>query len=287
MVLGMMLCGCSRRVDPGADQLVVVTLNTHSFQEGERSLAALEDIGRGLAVLEADLVGLNEVMSGTFLSYDYAGARYDGTELIRGALEGASGERWYEATFGFAHWETGELMSNVVLSRTPITERDSRPLTTTDFWPGPGEARGVGFVRTVVPGLGPIHLYVTHTWGWDSADTLIQIAEVKAFMAERDPGDGTPTLLVGDLNLPPTHPAFSAWLGSGAPRLLDTWALAHPTRADAPTQRDGPHRIDYVLLAEGGRLGQGGWTSSPAFDGSQLPVVSDHLGVVTRFELPR
>ena len=58
---------------PVQHALVVVTLNTHSFQEGPDSIEKLEQIGQGLAALDVDLVGLNEVMSGTFWAYDYGG----------------------------------------------------------------------------------------------------------------------------------------------------------------------------------------------------------------------
>lgn len=278
-----------------AEPLVVVTLNTHSFQEGADSLDKLEAIGQGLASLPvpmgwegtedrlvADLVGLNEVMSGTFWSYDYGGATHDGGAILQQALEAASGMTWYRADFGFAHWDSGELMSNVVLSRTPLLDTESLSLTTTDFWPAPNEQRSVGRVETDVPGLGRIRFYVTHTWGWDSVDTLTQVGEVKSFMALHQ-GEPAVDLLVGDLNVPSTSLAYQEWTEGPPFPLLDSYGLANPDGFTDPTTTDGTDRIDYILVGEGGPIPEDPacFRSARIFDGSSLPVVSDHYGVVT------
>jgi endonuclease/exonuclease/phosphatase family metal-dependent hydrolase len=262
-------------------RLVVVTLNTHSFQEGSDSLDKLQSIGQGLASIGADLVGLNEVMSGTFWSYDYNGAVYDGAELIRSALQAASGTNWYLARKGFAHWSSGEEMSNVVLSRTPLLEMDSLSLTTTDAWPGPGEKRNAVFARTQIPGFGLVNFFVTHTWGWASADTLPQVQEVKTFMQGKRQGNEALEVLAGDLNVTPSHGAYAAWLGPQPFGLLDTFAHANPGGAAEPTTFDG-NRIDYILVRDDAALASH-CTSYLAFDGAGLPVVSDHKAVVTVF----
>ena len=277
--------GCSS--DGSSRQLVVVTLNTHSFQEGADSLQKLASTGQGLAALDADLVGLNEVMSGTFKAYHYGGAKHDGTALVKRALEQASGTTYHALAVPFAHWSTGEVMSNVVLSRFPIERSDSRALSTTDFWPAPAEQRNVVFVRVRVPGLGPVALFVTHAWGWSSVDTAAQIAEVKAFIAQRSVGDEVLRLLVGDLNTPSTWPAYTTWLGQPLP-LTDTFAAANPGSAVSSTTFAGEHRIDYILADRAGRS----LTSRLVFDGTKvggvtLPQVSDHKGVMTRFTLGR
>lgn len=278
--------------DAGPRSLTAVTLNTHSFQEGADSLTKLEQIGAGLAALGADLVGLNEVMSGTFWSYDYNGATYDGTATIKEALESASGEQWHAHGVGFAHWDTGEEMANVVLSRFPIVEGGSRSLTTTDFWPAPDEQRNVVYARVQVPGLGAVSFFCTHAWGWDSADTSAQVEEVKAYMAEVSHGDEALDLLVGDLNMPSTWDGYSAWLQTPPFQLLDTYAIANPGGLADPSTWDGPHRIDYIMAGAGTPLSEdlSGVRSSMAFDGTDhegltLPRVSDHFAVVTVFSL--
>ena len=261
-------------------QLVVVTLNTHSFQEGMTSLQKLEAIGKGLAALKADLVGLNEVMSGTFWSYHYKGQKYDGAALIKKALEAASGVTWYAYSKGFAHWSSGELMSNVVLSRTPISESGARSLTTTDFWPAPKEQRNVVHARTTIPGFGPLNLLVTHAWGWDSADTAKQIAEVKSYLASKLRGDEILNLVAGDLNVFPSHKAFGAWLGAPQ-KLVDTYGEANPKDGGDATTIKGQHRIDHVLCDRRTYP----FSSTLVFDGKAQPVVSDHKGVMTVFTL--
>ncbi len=272
----------------GTVELVVVLLNTHSFQEGPDSLAALERIGRGLAALDADLVGLNEVMSGTFWAYDFGGAQHDGAAIIEQALEQASGEQYHAAGCGFAHWDTGELMSNIVLSRTPIDTTGCRGLTTTDSWPAPEEQRNVTHARTTVPGLGPVGFFVTHTWGWDSADTLLQVEEVKAFMAERARGDEALMLLAGDLNITPDSQAYQRWLSGPPLRLVDTFARANPEASHDPTVFDPRARIDYILVGADRppATDPAHLRSRLVFTGHPLPRVSDHLGVMTVFRLP-
>ena len=270
---------------PVARKLVVVTLNTHSFQEGSDSLAKLTAIGQGLASLHADIVGLNEVMSGTFWSYSYGGAVYDGADMIRSALEVASGATWSVARAGFAHWSTGEEMSNVVLSRSALLEWDSRSLTTTDAWPGPGEKRNAVYARTAIPGIGAVNVFVTHTWGWGSSDTLTQVQEVKAFVQDKARGDEALTLVVGDLNVTPDHDGYAAWLGPEPLPLIDTFAQDHPGGVPVPTTLDGNH-IDYILARPvPATQDPGAYESFLAFDGTSLPLVSDHRAVVTVFEL--
>lgn len=276
------LGGCGPQ-GAGRGELVVVTLNTHSFQEGPGSLEKLEAIGRGLARLEADLVGLNEVMSGTFWSYHYEGQKHDGAAIIRGALETASGVVWYEAACGFAHWDTGELMSNVILSRTPIEASGCRALTTTDFWPAPGEQRNAAFARTDVAGLGPVHFFAAHPWGWDSVDTLVQVAEIKEFMAGQHRGDEAIDLLAGDLNVTPASQAHRVWLQGEPLALIDTFALANPEGPAGSTLFDQDARVDYILASHGPGLvpDSSSCASRLVFTGEDLPRVSDHRGVVT------
>ena len=278
----------------GPGRLVVVTLNTHGFQEGAGSVEKLRIIGDRLGRLDVDLVGLNEVMSGTFWAYDFGGAVYDGAELIREALEAASGMAWHVHRQVFAHWADGEEMSNVLLSRYPIPESDHAWLTTTDFWPAPSERRCVIYARVELPGLGPINVFVTHTAGFDSADTEVQIGEVKAFMAGKAVGDEAAELLLGDLNTPSTSPAYQTWLHAPPVELIDTYAVANPDGFADPTMVGGEHRIDYVLARADGALGADRWAveSFLVFDGREvrgvpLPVVSDHKGVVTTLSLPQ
>ena len=264
-------------------RLVVVTLNTHSFQEGTTSLHKLQLLGQGLAALKADLVGLNEVMSGTFWSYHYKGQKYDGTAIIKKALEGASGIPWYAHSVGFANWSSGELMSNVVLSRTPISQRASRALSTTDFWPAPGQQRNAVYARTQIPGWGAVNLVATHTWGWDSSDTLKQIAQVKGLLASKIQGGELLNLVLGDLNVPPDSAGHKAWLNAAPVKLVDSYAEANPQGGGDPTTIKGTHRIDYILCDRRSLA----FTSKLVFDGKDQPVVSDHKGVVTTFVLSR
>ena len=261
-----------------AEPLVVVTLNTHSFQEGPDSLAKLEAIGEGLASLGADLVGLNEVMSGTSWAFDFQGEYYDGTERIKTALQNASGGTWHDRRHGFAHWDDGEEMSNVILSRFPILQTDHRFVTTTDFWPAPRERRSVVYAKVDTDEVGPVDFFVTHTYGWDSADTEPQIAEVKAYLESKYDGT-TPQILVGDLNVPSTAPAYGLWVNAPPFAMVDTFGAANPDEPARSTIVGEAHRIDYVLARDAPEPSRS-WI---VFDGGALPIVSDHMGVATAF----
>jgi endonuclease/exonuclease/phosphatase family metal-dependent hydrolase len=266
--------------------LVVVTLNTHSFQEGADSLEKLRQIGEGLAELDADIVGLNEVMSGTFWAYDYGGAEHDGTAIIKAALEEASGVTWYAAEFGFGRWQDGEEMSNLLLSREPLVVSEHRELPTTDFWPAPSSSRNVVHGRVVYPGLGPVNVFATHTWGWDSVDTIPQINEVKSYVQEKREGDEVIEIVMGDLNVLPTSQPYSVWTEGGPVELIDTYAAANPDGFEDSTQVNDSGRIDYIFVSKGASA-EMSLTSSLVFDGSSLPVVSDHKGVATVISLAR
>ncbi len=269
--------------------VVLVTLNTHAFQEGADSLLKLAQIGVELARLEADIVALNEVMSGRFWAYGMGGVEHDAGAIIKEVAEQASGDAWELVSFPWAQWADGEVMANVLLVRRGHFEAtDVRPLPTTDFWPAPQSQRVVGYARVRLPGLAPVHAFVTHAWGWDSVDTAPQIAEVKAFMAEKAQGDAVLEVVMGDFNVPSTAPHYQTWLAPPY-ALEDAWTVANPATPHVSTQHDGQHRIDYIMLRPGGCVVDG---AHFAFDGQMLdgqvsPVVSDHKGVVVHLRCPR
>lgn len=263
-------------------RLVVVTLNTHSFQEGPNSIEKLRAIGRGLAALPADIVALNEVMSGRFPSF--GGQHHDAVEIIREALETASCQPWHVVVSAFAHWDTGEQMANAVLTHFPVTESGERVLTTTDFWPGPSEQRKVVYIRAEPPQIGPVALFATQAWGWDSVDTLTQIDEIKSLVAAKTRGDEANVFVVGDLNIEPSSLGYDRWIGEPLP-LVDTFAVANPEQRDNSTTIGEQHRIDYIFATRT----KARYQSFLAFDGSTrnektTPIVSDHKAVVTIFE---
>jgi endonuclease/exonuclease/phosphatase family metal-dependent hydrolase len=172
-------------------------------------------------------------------------------------------------------------MSNAVLSRTPFIDVDRRELPTTDFWPAPRSARNVVHVRTNVPGVGVVNVFVTHPWGWSDVDGPAQVDVAKAFLVEKRRGDEALELVIGDLNAPPSSTVFQRWL-SGAVALVDAFALSHPG-STASTVFGEDNRIDYVLVGAGASVPS---SSNLVFDGVDGPRVSDHIGVQTAFTFP-
>ncbi len=164
-------------------------------------------------------------------------------------------------------------------------------MTTTDFWPAPDEQRNVVYGRVDVPRLGLVNVFVTHTSGWGSVDTVPQIDEVKGYMAAMFRGDEALDLLMGDLNNPAGGEGYQTWLARPPFRLIDTFAEANSGQAGT-TIVSTDDRIDFIMAGEGWPLSEdpAHYRSTVVFDGRssagvRTPVVSDHYGVATVFSL--
>ena len=273
-------------IEDDPSELVVVTLNTHSLQEKTQRFKKLEWIAEGLAAVNADLIGLNETVSGKIYARGYQGRSMNTAELIQSYLEELTGASYhrYEKTMGI--WGDGEHLNNVILSRYPIEEQSERKITTTDKWPAPNQKRNVLFAKVRLPGGQPVHFYVTHAMGWISVDTASQIKEIKSFMDEHYHPEVLAEFVVGDLNVVPTHPQYPDWLRL-EPAMRDTYAtinkIHHPYRAET---------VDYIMLSERSSIGEVERSADLIFNnesvgGHLFPKVSDHVGFVTRIKIPK
>jgi endonuclease/exonuclease/phosphatase family metal-dependent hydrolase len=271
--------------------LVAVTLNTHSLQETTGRFGKLRAIAAGLARLNTDIAGLNEIVFGNIFSGGYAGRYYDTAEIIRSHLECLSGRPYYLYREGFGRWENGEWLGSAILSAHPLAATDTVKLTTTDFWPAPASQRNCLYAKISLPSGAHADVFVTHLMGYDYPDTAIQIGELKRFVDTRRSTGAASALVMGDFNVPSTHDNYRVLLESG-PVFTDLFAAADAGGKDTPTTTGG-QRIDYIFWVDGAwRLRERRLRSSVIFDGQEhwgyrYPVVSDHFGVAVLLGPPR
>ena len=245
-------------------------------------------IGRALARMDVDVVGLQEVF------YEK-----DRRLIARAAAEGGLVHSHY--------FQSGLVGSGLfILSRYPIDETsflrfqlNGRPqdLIRSDYYAG----KGIGRARVLTP-AGPVDVYNAHfiapylEFGPDrfAAHRVAQALEASRYM--RATSGPVPAVLTCDLNCYPDDLTYRTIVGSGG--LVETYSAAHPEGGEAATTgRSGyatihpPARFDYVfarfgaagvLQVAGSRFVFGG-LPDPNPDG--VAGYSDHYGVLTEFEL--
>ena len=267
--------------------LTIVSFNTQSLQTTTRRFAKLNKMVSGLAFINADVICLNEVVSGKLFARGYDGIDIDTAEYIRSGLSHFSGREHFLISEPFAQWDSGENLGNAIISTFPITETSSTALKTTSFWPAPNSSRRCLGGRIRVPGKGNISVFVTHLMGFDYPDTPVQIEELKRFVAAQRRHDDWGTIVAGDFNIPSKSKSNYEKLTKTFPTFIDTYALANPKETNAMSAPDGKHRIDYIFWIDGlAQIGKMHVSSSMVFKGEpfqnkMLEIVSDHFAVVT------
>ena len=233
--------------------LRVATLNV--WNRSGPWAARLGLIRDGLARLDADVVGLQEVMRlvrpGTIepLSPEHDQAR----ELADGFD--------YEISYaGAADYGNGLVMGNAVLSRFPILESRAFPLPDE----GTGEHRVLLYALLGAP-WGRLPVFVTHlNWRFDHGFVrLTQVAFIAERIAEVAPIQAglLPPVLMGDFNAAPDADEIRYLcglhvLGGKSVHFADAWvygagagsgATYDPKNDYARKNREPPRRIDYVF----------------------------------------
>lgn len=282
----------------------VLTFNTWGVPFFSKDRAArMRAIGRALAHMDVDVVGLQEVF--------YA---KDRQLIIRAAAEGGLIHHHY--------FHSGVAGSGLLtLSRYPIEETsylrfqlNGRPqdLIRVDYYAG----KGVGRARIATP-AGPLDVYNAHfiapylEFGPDrfGPHRVAQALEAGHYM--RATSGETPAVLTCDLNCYPDDLTYRTLLSSGG--LVETYGTVDAPGGGASDggasdggasdggasggARSGyatihpPERFDYIFARSGGRGALDvassrfvlGGTPDPNPDG--VRGYSDHYGILTEFEL--
>lgn len=261
-----------------------LSLNVHAFQERCERFAKLRRIAEGLALLDVDLAGLNEVVSGSIYSRGYGGRFFDTAEILREHVQAFTARPWYLHQAVFGRWEDGEGLGNALLSRHPFDDRWVGELPTRDFWPAPASKRNVVGARLRLPDGATVMAAVTHPMGFHHADTKPQILAIKDFLRRHGRAEDLCTLVMGDFNVPDTDPVNGPLLRESPPVFQD---VMEGLRPGDPAQATGPGRrarIDYVFRVNGSASKAQVKEARRIFDGSPhgkhiFPIVSDHAGV--------
>lgn len=269
--------------------LRVLSFNTWGVPFFSRDRAArMRAIGRALAEMDVDVVGLQEVFFGG-----------DRKLLVDAAAS---------AGLVYSHYFQSGVMGSglLTLSRYPIIEKsflrfrlNGRPqdLVRVDYYAG----KGVGRVR-VQTSDGPVDVYNAHLiapyleFGPDrfAAHRVAQAVEIGRYIHAQS--HDVPAVLVGDMNCSPADATYRAVVTAGG--LIEACSNAEAGSPDVIAgERNGyatihpPDRFDYVfgrsglrrqLTSRQSRFVLGG-APDPNPDG--LLGYSDHYGVLAEFEL--
>ena len=268
------------------DKLVLLTLNTHSWQETD-NVSCLRHVAEAVAHIRPDIIALQEI------NQKQGGSPASGTRLKESGFLSAGDEiladNWalllsemipgYQWSWRFTHigyrtWEEGV----AVMSRQPILETRSQDLS----------AEGVKLRRRALAVRTEKGWFCSAHMGWwdDPHDPFpSQWNKLCAFARSL----GSPCYLQGDFNSP-AHER-----GRGYDLMLsDGWQDCY-TRAEirdagvtVPGQIDGwrdtavsGFRLDFCLAGQPGKT----LRSQVVFNGEREPVVSDHFGVLTEESL--
>lgn len=218
----------------------VVTLNIwHRAGPWERRLPLIRD---GLAALDADVIGLQEVLAFP--------------NLPSQADEIAAGTGWN--VFHAPAWEVGGglVFGNAILSRHPLADTRVLPLPTE-----PGlDTRSVAFARVDLP-HGPLPCFVTH-FTYQLHLGHVRCAQARALadhVAALAPIDGPPPVVMGDLNARPDADEIrffrgATGLGGRCVFFNDCWQRDEPgytydrKNPYALRSHEPSARLDYVFV---------------------------------------
>ena len=264
-------------------RLRVLTFNCWGVPVFSRDRAArMRAIGRALAGLDVDVVGLQEVF-----------AEKDRQAISQGA-----------ARAGLAHthyFSSGVMGSGLfTLSRYPIEDvgflrfrLNGRPqdLIRSDYYAG----KGIGRVRLRTP-AGPVDVYNAHLvapyleFGPDRfyVHRLAQVLEASRYMRVES-GD-LPAVLTCDLNCQPDSLAYRTLIAAAG--LVETYRTANPDHATLTVadkipyaRMHPPERLDYIFARSGARgsftvaRSTLALTAAPEPNPDRVLGFSDHYGV--------
>ena len=208
-------------------------------------------IRAGLAALDVDAIGLQEVMGFTGMPSQ--------------AHEIADALGWNVHYVPAWHIGGGLSMGNAIVSRHPLQDVQRLDLPT----PAGLDTRTVAFAR-VACAHGPMPVFVTHlTWQLHLGHVRCeQVKALTAHVAQLAPIDGPPPVLLGDFNAAPDADEMRylrglTGLGGSCVYFADCWAATQPATAPGFTYdrrnpyalraREPSRRIDYAYVRGPGK----------------------------------
>jgi endonuclease/exonuclease/phosphatase family metal-dependent hydrolase len=255
LVLSLMtLSGGNLAAQARVRALRVVTYNIHHGlgTDQELNLGRIADVLRGA---QPDIVSLQEVDVRTRRTF-----REDQAAALGNQLDMYVG-------FGKAtSYDDGDY-GNCILSKSPIEEFQTHPLTTI----AGHEPRCVAVARIRVGGIGPVIQFLSTHLDHASEGVRMDQAHSLGKVAAKLPRQ--PMILAGDMNAEPDSKTLR--------RLLGSWTDSGPEKGGFSFPAVNPSsRIDYVL-----------YRNAPGWKVREQRVIeqsiaSDHRPVLTVFEFP-
>lgn len=259
--------------------LTILTLNLHTWQEPDQ-LAKFDRIADFIAANGVDIVCFQECAQhrDAPLLADGVLREDNAAHLMRERLRSRGleyGLAWDWAHYGWSQWEEGV----AVLSRLPMTDSASRWVSESRSRTDALGSRKVLRVRVEVPGFGPVDAYSAHL-SWASAGLPTQVAALLDWIDDTETGAAA-VIVAGDFNDEPGGVGYEAMRAAG---FGDACEAAPPDSAPtAFVTTTWKTRIDHVWTRPGtGRLVPD--STRIVFTGDREPIVSDHFGVLARFE---
>jgi endonuclease/exonuclease/phosphatase family metal-dependent hydrolase len=265
------------------DRLRVVTLNIWNRLGPWESRRRL--IRRGLKTLDADVVGLQEVL------------RHD-ADPIDQACDLADGLGYYVAYASAWHIGDGLHFGNAILSRFPIIGADGFRLPVR---PG-DEHRGLLFAELDAP-CGRVPVFNTHlTWELHlGAVRRQQVLFIADRVAELAPMSGLPPVVMGDFNAEPDSDEIRflrglATVEGRSAYFADAFAVAGDGSAGYTFSRRNPfaaavcepnRRLDYIFVRGPDRQLRGEPLSARVVldEAEEGCFPSDHFGVLAEIQV--
>lgn len=262
--------------------LRVLTLNVWDLAPLAKDIAyRMDEIGKQLAVMNLDLVGLQEAWN-----------EEDRARLWRGAQAGGLQYSHYfpSGIFGSGVW---------ILSRYPIIDAgfyrfrltgELEKIWNADFYGG----KGIGFARVLTP-KGPIDVYNTHLVASYADDPFLAERAAGAYECARYTSQSNeyPVIFLGDFNIVPDERSYGIFRALS--QMTDVYAFLHPMDSGETISSENPYRgkgtkpvrIDYVFIRNGKSTGLEPSSAEVTMKLLDAPAASparvaysDHFGVL-------
>ncbi len=285
----------------GNDELLVLTLNMHTYQEENQS-TKFDMIVETIAKMDIDILLLQEcaqhqdspnVSEGNPIRID--NMAYILSQKLKHEYQLDYYFVWDWAHYGWNVWEEGV----AVLSKYPILDWESRYISTyTSKSIGSWEtiSRMAIYASIDVPWFGRVNAFSVHlSWRVTETDEEQnnQIKRLKAFVAEKENLTSEPVLsfVGGDFNGNPTSdPPWSEGYETMMVNnnYVDSYLEVYSDANFIPSQRkhdtvkgDLPGRIDYIFMKENNQT-YSVEASQIIFTPIVVGEVSDHYGVISK-----
>jgi maltose 6'-phosphate phosphatase len=297
--------------DTGRNDLTVLTLNLHTYQELRRegmAESALTDalaqeridsygpvfdrIAAAINDLDPDVVCFQEVGEWSGGNTEDPGSvRFGSSDsnMVHQILRRLDKPYFYTmdwSHYGFDVWLEG----SAILSKHRFIDTASRFISNPDngrheFW----KSRNVPMARIDVPGTGPVDVFSVHAGWWDDDEEPFQdqYRKLLAWAGEMAEPHGT-TVLCGDFNVPAASEMQEFMTRETG--YSDQYALANPDglldttiggAIDGWESSESGQRIDYILMNDDSPLEVE--EARIIFTKEVYGVVSDHAGIYARF----